>query len=71
MFFRLRTLVAILIALFVALPASAESLTVPANRPSHITFWYTYSEDCAYGSKPNFKLTTEPQHGTVTARWQA
>ena len=71
MIFKLRLLLAVLAAASFALPAAAESLTIPANRPSHITFWYTYTEDCFFGSKPKFKVTTEPQHGTVSARWQA
>jgi hypothetical protein len=67
-----KTLLAVFaIATASASPVLAESLTIPANRSSNITFWHTYNADCSYGSKPSFKVTKSPEHGTVTARWQA
>jgi hypothetical protein len=58
-------------ALATASPALAESLTIPAGKPSHLGFWHTYNQYCSYGSKPTFRITKAPEHGTVTASWTA
>lgn len=51
--------------------ASAETRNIPANKTSTIGFYYTYVRNtCNYGSKPKFKLTQAPAHGSVTAKWQ-
>lgn len=64
---------AILLAIASALPAfAAETRDVAANRPSPIFFYYTYMRDtCGFGGKPKFTVLSAPEHGTVTARWQA
>jgi hypothetical protein len=52
--------------------ASAETRNVPANQTSTIGFYYTYVRDtCHYGSKPKFKITQAPAHGSVTSKWQS
>lgn len=61
-----------LLALVFALPALAETRDVPANRSSVIAFYYTYiNSTCAYGSKPRFRVSKQPDHGTISAKWQA
>ena len=69
----LKSLLAVLLAIASFLPAfAAETRTVAANRSSPIFFYYTYMGDtCGYGSKPKFTALSGPEHGTVTARWQA
>lgn len=66
-----RTLVAALLALAFSMPANAEDQTLPAGKTSHILYWYTYNDLCNYGSMPKFKITRQPEHGTVSAKWQA
>lgn len=59
-------------AVFLAsgLAAQAEDYKVQANRTSGLTFIYVYSElNCAFGSKPTFKVLTEPKHGKIFSKW--
>jgi hypothetical protein len=50
--------------------ARAEDYKVPANKTSGLTFIYVYSEsNCAFGSKPTFKVLTEPKHGKIFSKW--
>jgi hypothetical protein len=50
--------------------AQAEDYKVPANKTSGLTFFYVYSElNCAFGSKPTFKVLTEPKHGKIFSKW--
>ncbi len=69
----LKSLLAMLIAVFSTLPALAsETRVVPANRPSAILFYYAMTEDSCYaGAKPKVHFTGGPTHGTVTTAWQA
>jgi hypothetical protein len=66
-----KLLLATLLAIASPLSALAESATVPAGRTTVLGFWYTYNRLCQYGSKPKFKITKQPEHGTVSASWQA
>ncbi|MDH6266734.1 hypothetical protein M2360_002130 [Rhizobium sp. SG_E_25_P2] len=52
------------------LAAQAEDYKVAANKTSGLTFMYVYSEiNCAFGSKPTFKVLTEPKHGKIFSKW--
>jgi hypothetical protein len=55
-----------------ATSAFAETFTVPANKTSVLTFYYVYLEStCSTGNKPEFKVLTQGEHGTVSAKWMA
>jgi hypothetical protein len=67
----MKSFFAAILSIVLAIPALAETRDVSANKSSAIGFYYTYAPDtCAYGSKSKFKVTQQPEHGTVTAKWQ-
>ena len=65
-------LAAIFVIVFSVSAFAAETRVVPANRASAIFFYYTVDPSTCYnGGKPRFNVGSKPEHGTVTASWQA
>jgi hypothetical protein len=53
----------------VAFPAFAGDFVVPMNESRQVGSYYAIHEDCTSFGKTDVRITTQPQHGSVTVKY--